>query len=321
MKSYLIYMAVRLLEMERILKDTGSIYLHCDPTASHYLKALMDAIFGHTNFQNELVWGYEKPRSATKVWRRNHDIIFFYTKGRKWTFHPQRMPTLDGKFEMRKPFKRPDGTVWEPKEPGKQAGSWWYDIPSFATRMSAKERTGFKTQKPLKLLERIISASSNPGDFVFDPFCGCATTLIAAAKLQRRWIGIDLSEKAVELMEIRFEEDMGMHDRPIPRDAREEDEEGKRLVPDLPERTDLGKLPPPHTYRDELYGIQSGNCEGCRTHFSNKKNLEVDHIVAKSKGGTDARRNLQLLCSSCNRIKGDRGMEYLMTRLNMDRIN
>uniref|UniRef100_A0A2B4RLE8 Putative glucosamine-6-phosphate deaminase-like protein BT-0258 n=1 Tax=Stylophora pistillata TaxID=50429 RepID=A0A2B4RLE8_STYPI len=108
-----------------------------------------------------------------------------------------------GEFKLRKPFKRPDGTVWKPKEKGKQAGSWWYDIPSFATRMSAKERTGYPTQKPVALLERILKASSNEGDFILDPFCGCATTAIASEKLGRRWVGIDVSRKAYDKLQER----------------------------------------------------------------------------------------------------------------------
>ena len=201
-------MAIRVLEMHRILKSSGSIYLHCDPTMSHYLKLMLDCIFGENHFKNEIVWGYEKPRSAKNIWRRNHDTLIFYSKTNNWKFNVQRVPKLDGTFELRKPFKRPDGSVWAAKEPGKQAGSWWYDIPSFATRMSAKERTGYPTQKPLALLERIIAASSNKGDMVLDPFCGCATTCIAAEKLERQWIGIDVSHKAYELVKLRLENEV-----------------------------------------------------------------------------------------------------------------
>ena len=207
MQSYLIFMAIRLLELQRVLKETGSIYLHCDPTAGHYLKLLMDSIFGRDNFRNEVIWGYEKPRGSKKIWRKNHDTIYFFTSSDKWVFNCQRMPKLDGTFEMRKPFKRPDGSVWHPKAPGKQAGSWWYDIPSFATRMSAKERTGYPTQKPLALLERIIKASSNEGDAVLDPFLGSGTTALACKKTGRRFIGIDCNPKALEITRGRLQED------------------------------------------------------------------------------------------------------------------
>ena len=202
--AYLAYMAIRLLECHRMLRGGGSIYLHCDPTMSHYLKTTMDCIFGEANFRNEIIWGYEKPRPSKNMWRRNHDIILFYA-GKGHTFHLIRVPTLDGRFEKRKPFKRPDGSIWVPKEAGKQAGSWWYDIPSFSTRMTAKERTGYPTQKPLALLERIIKASSNEGDMVLDPFCGCATTCVAAERLDRKWIGIDRDKTAYDLVQERLE--------------------------------------------------------------------------------------------------------------------
>ena len=205
MLSYLTMMLPRLELMRDLLKPTGSIYLHCDQTASHYLKLAMDAVFGADNFHNDVIWGYEKPRSASRVWRRNHDNILFYTKGRRWKFNPQRVPTLDGKFEMRKPFKRPDGSVWRPKAPGKQAADWWHDIPSFATAMSAPERMGFPTQKPLKLLRRIVEASSNEGDLVMDPFCGCGTTLAVCRELKRQFIGVDLEPFAAGAIRTRME--------------------------------------------------------------------------------------------------------------------
>ena len=193
MLAYLTYMAERLAMCRELLKETGSIYLHCDPYASHYLKLVMDAVFGVENFRNEIVWCYEKPRPSKYKWRANHDCILFYVKGEGNTFNTQRVPTLAGKFEMRKPFKRPDGTIWKPKEPGKSACDWWYDIPSFATRMTVKERRGYPTQKPLKLLKRIIEASTNPGDIVLDPFCGCGPAVVAAHQLKREFVGIDLS--------------------------------------------------------------------------------------------------------------------------------
>ena len=209
---------------------------------------------------------------------------------------------MDGKFETRKPFKRPDGSVWQPKGPGKLAGSWWYDIPSFATRMSAKERVGFPTQKPVALLERIIQASSNEGDTVLDPFAGCATTAVAAERLERRWIGIDISPKAAELVELRLVEQLGLA--------------GSLAVhrTDQPLRTDLGDLPAPRGWKPALYGEQAGDCKGCGHHFE-IRNLEVDHIVPKAHGGTDHKDNLQLLCGSCNRRKGTGSMTELTAKL------
>ena len=207
MMAYLTMMCIRLLELKRVLKETGSIYLHCDPTASHYLKIVMDAIFGVKNFQNEVVWCYEKPRPAERKFKKNHDIIFFYSKTdtNKRVFNIQYIPRK-GETELveRKPVKRPNGTIWKPKYKGKICPDWWSDIPSFATAMTSKERIGYPTQKPEKLLERIIKASSNEGDIVLDPFCGCGTALVAAHRLNRRWIGIDITHLAISLMKWRL---------------------------------------------------------------------------------------------------------------------
>ncbi len=151
---------------------------------------------------------------------------------------------------------------------------------------ASTERTGYPTQKPLALLERIIKASSNPGDIVFDPFCGCATTLVAADRLQRKWIGIDLSALAIKLVNERISEDRGIFG-------------GANVLIDPPIRTDLGEMPNYRMYRHRLYGEQKGVCAGCETHFSFRV-MEVDHILPKSRGGTDHLDNLQLLCSGCN---------------------
>ena len=167
----------------------------------------------------------------------------------------------------------------------------------------AKERTGYRTQKPLELLHRILEASSNLGDFVLDPFAGCATTCVAAQDLGRQWTGIDISPKAAELVIFWIKKRDGLFGDIIHRT-------------DVPKRTDLGELPPYRSHAKTLYGEQDGNCAGCGTHFE-AWNLEVDHIISRRNGGTDHVENLQLLCGSCNRIKGDRGMEYLKTRLQL----
>ena len=159
---------------------------------------------------------------------------------------------------------------------------------------SSKERLGYPTQKPLSLLERLIAASSNPGDMVLDPFCGCATALVAADRLQRQWAGIDLSELAVRLVNDRVAEDRGLWG-------------GVTALTEPPKRTDLGDLPNYRTHRHRLYGEQEGVCAGCDTHFPFRV-MEVDHIMPRVKGGTDHPENLQLLCSGCNRSKGGRSM-------------
>ena len=314
-KSYLVYMAVRLLEMHRILKPAGSLYLHCDPTMSHYLKLLLDAIFGRAQFRNEIIWRYKKYQKAKmRYFTRNSDRVLFYvvSDAADEAFSP-----LFEKLDKPKRFLK---RVWD-KESKRivnakdSEGRVQYvtveeekidDVWSLPYLMPAsKERTGYPTQKPLKLLRRIIEASSGPDDVVFDPFCGCATTLVAADDLNRRWVGIDISAKAAHLVVQRIEERQGLFRDIVHRT-------------DIPQRTDLGQLLSYNApaNRKHLYGEQGGSCAGCREHFK-PQHLEVDHIIAVAKGGTDHLDNLQLLCGHCNRVKGDRGMEYLRIKLQL----
>jgi len=193
-------MTERLIEMKRVLKNTGSIYLHCDPTASHYLKMIMDSIFGHENFRNEIVWCYTTPANVKRYFPRKTDTILFYVKSEKsnYTFNHD---------DVRVPYKRGsklDGKGWntgityskEEINKGKLVTNWWGDITPVQRLL--KEMMGYRTQKPVALLKRIIKASSNKGDLVMDSFCGCATTLEAAHKLKRRWIGIDIAIHAIK---------------------------------------------------------------------------------------------------------------------------
>ena len=149
----------------------------------------------------------------------------------------------------------------------------------------------------------MIEASSNEGDVVLDPFCGCATACIAAEQLGRQWLGVDISPKAAELVTLRMRDELGMFYQGVVRT-------------DIPRRTDLGRLPAPRTHRTALYGQQGGFCAGCAGHFQ-PQHLEVDHIIARAVGGTDHIENLQLLCGACNKIKGQRGMEYLRVKLGL----
>ena len=179
------------------------------------------------------------------------------------------------------------------EQKGVVVGNVWSDIRPL--QHASKEKTGYPTQKPLALLERILKASSERDDLIFDPFCGCATALVAADRLNRRWAGVDLSELAVKLVNDRITEDRG----PL---------WGGAIVPDGPPvRTDLGKLPNYRTHRHRLYGEQEGVCAGCATHFPFRV-MDVDHILPRSRGGTDHPDNLQLLCSGCNRSKGGKTM-------------
>ena len=307
-KSYLVYMAVRLLEMKRILKDSGSIYLHCDPTMSHYLKLVMDAVFGRKAFRNEIVWSYQRWTGATKYFQRMHDVIFLFARSERSQFH-QILEPHSAKGQHRHKGKNRtttvmrDGTLAQTyvNESGMKAMRDVWEISYL--NANAKERVGYPTQKPLALLERIIKASSNEGDVVFDPFCGCATTLVSADHLQRQWIGIDISSKAVDLVIDRIKQDQGLFRDIVARN-------------DIPQRTDIEVLRLYNSLdnKKHLYGQQGGHCNGCYQHFK-IQNFEVDHIIARSQGGTDHIENLQLLCGNCNRVKGNRGQEYLIAKL------
>jgi DNA modification methylase len=263
--AYLVMMATRLLELHRVLKPTGSLYLHCDPTASHYLKIILDAIFDPRNFRNEIMWrrygAHNDVGQGSKHYGRVHDIILFYTKGQNPTWHQVFTP-LDPDYvkstyrsvdpETGRRFRLTPLTGPGGAEKGNPVFEWkghtrawrynketmerldkegrlyysktgyvskklyldeskgtpvqdvWNDVPALTG--SNDERLGYPTQKPLALLERIIQASSNPGDVVLDPFCGCGTAIAAAERLGRRWIGIDITHLSIALQKYRLQE-------------------------------------------------------------------------------------------------------------------
>ena len=231
--AYLTMMCIRLIELTRVLKKTGSIYLHCDPTASHYLKILMDTIFGKKNCRNEITWCYKSRPMSKKYFCKKHDIIFLYSKSDNYYFDwkanliPLSPVTIKkfkyedeiGKYRLvgrgikGSPIKSAKDVdpKWEHTHPelvkrnylkeGYPIEDWW--IINIINQASA-ERLGYPTQKPEELLERIIKASSQKGDIVLDPFCGCGTTIAVAQKLKRKWIGIDITHLAVNLMKFRL---------------------------------------------------------------------------------------------------------------------
>ena len=258
MMAYLAMMAVRLIELHRVLKPTGSLYLHCDSTASHYLKMLLDAVFAAENYRNEIIWKRTSAHSDGGRYGRNMDTLLFYSKAKTWTWN-QPFAAYDATYAERFRFADPDGRKWTddnltakglsgggytyeyrgvtslwrvPRKTmerldsenrlhftrkgglrlkryldeakGMPAQALWTDIPPLNSQ--AQERLGYPTQKPVALLERILSASSNPDDVVLDPFCGCGTTVHAAQKLGRRWVGIDVTHLAVGLIEKRLRE-------------------------------------------------------------------------------------------------------------------
>ena len=268
MMAYLTMMAQRMVELHRVLKPAGSIYLHCDPTASHYLKLLMDAVFGATNFRSEITWKRTTVHSDSKDWSAVTDIILYYVVDARLPFpwHPQRLEHSQGHVaskyryqdedgrvfaldNMTSPNPRPnmmyewkgfpsppmgwryeqstmerldaEGRIWYPDSmtkrprlkryldemPGAVPTNIWTDIPPINSQ--ARERLGYPTQKPEALLERIIQASSNEGDVVLDPFCGCGTAVAVAERLNRRWIGIDVTHLAISLMKSRLHDTFG----------------------------------------------------------------------------------------------------------------
>lgn len=264
MMAYLTMMANRLLQLHRVLKPTGSLYLHCDPTASHYLKIVLDGVFGKENFKNEIIWKRANAHNDPKLYGRVSDTIFYYTKTDDAVWNTQHTPyreeyydshfTKDekGRYYRTVPLdaprhgagspgllyewkgKLPASTrTWAVKKekmedydskglirytrtgtptllqyademPGVPLQNIWTDIPP--VNPQAAERLGYPTQKPQALLERIIAASSNEGDVVLDPFCGCGTAVHAAQKLNRQWIGIDITHLAISLIEKRLKD-------------------------------------------------------------------------------------------------------------------
>lgn len=214
--DYLEYMKMRLYECKRILKDTGSIFIHCDRNASHYLKVLLDQLFGINNFQSEIVWHYRRWSNSKKGLLNNHQIILFYSKSSKFKFNKMyteysETTNIDQILQERvrdekgKSVYKCDENgevVFGKSKKGVPLSDVW-DIPYLNPK--AKERVGYPTQKPILLLEQIIKLVSDENDIILDPFMGSGTTLVAAKMLNRRYIGIDISEKAVELAKIRLE--------------------------------------------------------------------------------------------------------------------
>ena len=185
MGAYMCFMAVRLLAMRRVLKPTGSIYLHCDPTASHYLKAVMDAIFGWRNFRNEIVWCYTSGGVSRKYFGKKHDLILFYVKDHKnYRFNTQYRPYSEGTIQRGlTQYKKNINENYALSKKGAVQNDWWTDIQPILSP-TAKEQTGYPTQKPVALYERMVRASSDEGEIVLDPFAGCATTLVAAGETE-----------------------------------------------------------------------------------------------------------------------------------------
>ena len=372
MGAFLCWLGVRVLEMHRILKPTGSLYLHIDHTAHAYAKTMLDAVFGRQNFRNAINWVYgQGARGAKAVARqfaRNNDIILFYSKSARYSFnrvdvfdrHPlDRLPshikvdgtgafktsprgdytdtsiarlegegriyrTASGAIRIKYPLPIEKGYVLE----ARAVGSSWSDIPDMM-HVSMNERTGYPTQKPLALYERIIKASSNEGDLVLDPFAGCATTCVAAERLGREWIGIDINAEAERVTKDRLQKEAR-----LPLGTRSWNRAVKtRTTP--PRRTDdgakaapelvlIGSTPkgPRMTVRElrERLSKEDGTfCQGCGYSPPNGlvEYMEVDHRQPKSRQGRDDIRNRVLLCAPCN---GTKGNKLTLAELRLKRI-
>ena len=380
-KSYLIYMSIRILEMHRILKDTGFICLHCDPAMSHYLKLAMDAVFGTSGYRNEIIWKRTHGRTigGRKV-GSVHDTLLLYGKTDAARLNAVALPHDPEQVSKTYPYKDEHGRYtsdqltatgtrtgesgqpWRGVDPGARGNHWrgrgtfpphipkplGYDsmsthqkldkldelglilwpkkkdgMPRFKLYLGATagkamtdtitdispiashsaERLGYPTQKPIKLLKRIIQLITDKGAVFLDPFCGCATACSAAEVLERQWIGIDISPKAYELVLDRLKREAGI-------------EKWTKGAGEVIHRTDIpvraGRRS--KNIKHLLFGKQEGKCNLCKHQFE-FRNMEVDHIIPKAKGGPDDDSNLQLLCGHCNKIKGDGTMAEARARL------
>ena len=397
MGAFMCFMGVRLMEMHRVLKPTGSLYLHCDPTASHYLKAMLDAIFGRNQFRNEIVWKRTSAHSNANRCGAIHDNILYYVKSGKAVWNSDVYQAYDAEYienyfrytdESGRKFQSGDLTApsavehrrfeWLGRKPS-SGRSWlhsrekleelkaegrvfitrngfprlkrfldeskgltlqdiWMDIQ--AVRSWHSERTGFRTQKPLALYERIIAASSNPGDLVLDPFTGCATTPIAAERLGRQWAGIDLWDGAYDCVRQRMEDNRQLA-------SESNGEVTGDLNPQIiytttpPIRTDDGDSAPVLKLQlrvqrpvepwqrlthaqirailekaQSLGGAGLGQviCAGCGISLP-ARHFELDHVNPRAQGGENWITNRVLLCGPCNRRKRH---ELTLVGLQMD---
>lgn len=316
MLAYLSMMAPRLVELRKALRKSGSIYLHCDPTASHYLKLLMDAVFGPKCFRNEIIWSYRRWPSPAKHFQRMHDVILFYVKDPKagpGTFNveyeansPSYVKRFKGKTQMLDPNTKTRKITSDKESKGLPRRDVW-ELSIIAG--SKKERVGFPTQKPESLLTRIIEASTKKGGLVLDPFCGCGTTVTVAQKLERRWIGIDITKVAIEVIQERLLRDYGeeikseYEVRPEPasvQDAHKLADEDKHSFQDWALRR-IGAYSAPHK-RGADKGIDG------RMYYFDHIDGETKLIVVSVKGGNTGPAHVRDLRGVMEREKASLGV-------------
>ena len=400
MGAFLCFMAVRLLAMRRVLKPTGSIYLHCDPTASHWIKALMDSVFDKSGFRNEIIWRRSAAHNAAGRFGPNHDVILFYAKPdyrHRVKFSPYSHGYVADYFKKsdeRGHYREQEihgsgtrngvsGQPWRGFDPTAKGRHWavpsklilalgidpdlqqhekldaLYErgcidlnsdyLPTYRQYLSdgpgvpfqdvwafqpytngllrgtddeidrdvkwlpgrdKKERTGFRTQKPIGLYSRIIRSSSDEGQIVLDPFAGCATTLVAAESLRRQWVGIDIWEKAHEVVLDRLKREVGLFgDVTFTNQLPERTDDGETAAPFLRVKVKVKEPAGPRWTRAQMYAHlieQHGSiCQGCDRTFDDPRNLELDHNIPRSDGGINHVTNRILLCGPCNRLKSN----------------
>ena len=403
MGAFLCWLGVRVLEMRRVLKPTGSLYLHCDSTAGAWLKAMLDAVFGRGHFRNEITWRRTSAHGSAKRWGPIHDSLLFYTKTDRYTWNrvfqkydPEYLnrfyrhsdsggryrlsdltapgvrmgasgqswrginPTGNGRHwgvpqegTLHEDFKPPSNYAemsvqerldvldeagfvhWPPRgsmpsykrhlkaSEGSPIQDVIWDISPIAAQ--AAERTGYPTQKPLALYERLIKASSNPGDTVLDPFAGCATTCVAAERQGRQWIGIDLNEPAREIIRDRLQREVSANmawDTIVstPSVPPERTDGGDAVVPELRvvSRKRNARRLPVREIRERLIISEGQRCQGCGWEPPYLDYLQVDHKKPRSLGGVDDMDNLTLLCDPCNRLKSNK---LTLTELRQARVD
>ena len=326
MGAFLCFMAVRLIAMRRLLKSTGSIYLHCDPTASHYLKELMDAVFGKRNFVNEIVWHYRKWAAGKYTFQRNHDLILFYSRSstKDRVFNQLYMPraaSTEKRFGTAKIVSGHDesGRRIPSTVEGESEGVRLDDVWDFNRVAPIKQI--YPTQKPIPLYARMIEASSERGGVVLDPFCGCATSLVAAEMHGREWVGIDLWEKAAQVVKTRLENEVGLFgDVTFTDTPPERTDDGDTAAPFMMVRERVAEPDGPRWSRAKMYEYllaQNGpKCQGCNRVFDDPRYLELDHNTPRADGGINHVSNRILLCGPCNRLKSN-----MYTLSGLQRIN
>ena len=314
MAAYLCWLGVRLMECHRVLKPTGSLYLHIDHTAHAYVKTLLDSIFRKGNFRNEIIWCYAGGGIPSRDFPRKHDTILRYSKSNGYTYNPVYRPYTPG--TVKRGRTKVKGKYFDKglRPEGTPVNDWWVDVDK-VTSPTDPEKVGYPTQKPLALYERIIKVSSNEGDMVLDPFCGCATTPIAAKRLGRQWVGMDIWDNAFKVVKQRMEDNRQLLTDSDPQILYStappvRTDEGQEAAPGLVLKRQKRREPPgprmTHTEMKEALIQDEGLvCQGCLRKFDDPRYLDLDHNTPRSDGGLNHISNRLLLCGPCNRAKSN----------------